>query len=321
MNSSVGQSGEQIGYLVMRTRKDYGVLAGRPADQLEDFHSSISERWPTASESERVRLQRMQGCLGRLESFLLHVSRVADHGSRLLEGQLPGTGGPSVPPVPGLSVALAAPEACADFESLLFHGRAALDRLTAFVSAEHGERCNRFSRLPRVLKNFSGTDRRARVLLQLLQRAKGLEGILTDIDGRKSLRSLVAHQTSVVEGMRNGFTIHWLSARRVLIFDCEALGYPVLATSRLLAREVPFVVLNAVAIYLADDRTLSMSAFEPPWQNPTAVFTDYIDPKGNGPVLSVCRMNPDGFTMNRQHVRPAVLKQAVSLSGAQDRNR
>ncbi len=301
---------QQGAVLAVRLRSGYGALSEGAAESLEGLHRQISSEWSAASESRRRMLLAASGCLDRLDSFLLQVSRLAEHQDRLLHEQIGGVAG-RMPPVGNRIMVFKAADICTDFESLVLHGRAALDRLTLFVTGQHTHPAtDRFSRLGNVLKNF-GKDEKARQVLELLDEAGEFAGVLTD-DGSGALRSLIAHKSGIVEGSRNAFTVHGLGDGRLLIFDCEALGYPVVATSHALASQVPFLVINTLASYLDVDR-LDAAAFQPNWENSTAVFSDFVVQEPTDLLLFVCRMQPDGYSQDTQYLRTEVLAKTIEL--------
>jgi hypothetical protein len=240
MSFDLNEQGREYQYIAVgHRRQDFGMLSAAPFALLESLHGV------NVPETQKI---KPRGCLHRLTGFLFQLSRVADHAGQLSRWSPQQALGQPVP-VAGSMVVMSADEACFDFEALLFHARAALDRLTWFVAGQHAQRCDRFTKLPGLLGNFAKSSARARAVLEVLRLAKKLDGIVVDVDGSKALRSKVAHHSSILEGREITFTTHFLSEEKRLIFDCEALGYPLLATSELLSTHIPFVVLNAVAIY------------------------------------------------------------------------
>jgi hypothetical protein len=254
------------------------------------------------------------GCLDRLKAFCLQVRRVASHARSLTRKRLPGQTDGSMAG-PDSMMLLAADEACFDFESLLFHARAALDRVTLFVSHRRGQQSDRFSKLRRTLGNFASRDPCAQQMIAILGEAPQIRGLLTDEDGSRALRSLVAHRCSLPEGRQIAFTVHSLGGNRRLIFDCEALDRPLLASAQQLNRDVPFVLLNGVSIYMGLP-ALPREEFLPTWQNPTCVFSDCVDRSGQGPRFSVGSVNPDGFSIETRTLRPSVRDHAISVDEA-----
>ena len=147
--------GQQIGYLAVGgDTPQFGLLGDSPTRQWSRLKKSLSALWRTASEEEKARLIRISGCLDKLRTSLLQCHRLRQHHDQLFEDaaqQLP----------PG-SAAYSGDIACADFEGLLLQGRAALDRLTWFVTSEFGNPpSSSFRKLRNVLANFKDTREEA----------------------------------------------------------------------------------------------------------------------------------------------------------------
>jgi len=140
----------------------------------------------------------------------------------------------------------------------------------------------------------------------VLKKANRFGRILTDENGDKALRSLVAHRTSIPEGRETAFTVHFLENGKRLIFDCEALKQPLFYTAAELTSDVPFVVLNAVAIYM-EINILPLTKFHLTWINPTVVFSHHISNDSSQPRFSVVRTNPDGIELRTRHLVSSVL--------------
>jgi hypothetical protein len=83
-----------------------------------------------------------------------------------------------------------------DFESLLLQGRAALDRLTNFISRHSGDHTDRFSRLREIVQN-SKRDEKTDAILELSDNSKWFEGTLMKDNLGENLRRFVAHKQSI----------------------------------------------------------------------------------------------------------------------------
>lgn len=182
------------------------MLDDKPKQMLANLRATQAKEFHSADEKGKEWILDAAGCLDRLTAFLLQVSRIAKHAELLTRENLPDQPD-NVQLIAGM-VMIAADEACFDFESLLFHARAALDRLTWFIVARHGQRSDRFSRLQNILNDFCVKDDRARQMLEVLEEANRFGGVLTDENNGKALRSLVAHRTSMSEGREISFTVH-----------------------------------------------------------------------------------------------------------------
>lgn len=284
------------------------MLSPEPSALLEALRTLQAREYRAADANEQRRVLDAAGCLHRLEGFLFQLSRISGHANSLRAW--PNDSARLPRPDPGMMLALSADEACYDFEGLLFQARAALDRLTWFVAGRHGQRCNRFTKLPAVLANFVQSDPRAEAALHVLGHIDAFDGVLVDGEDSKALRSVVAHYSSVAEGRQIAFTIHLIDDGRRLIFDCEALGRPLLATAERLGVQVPFLVLNLVAIYSGVEG-VARDRFTSTWTNPSVSFSLYRD-NDAGLKFTVANMLPDGFSVTTQTLKPEVLDRAIT---------
>jgi hypothetical protein len=237
-------------------------------------------------------------CLQRFLSFLYYSRQFADNTSALYR----------LTPPPGSLLGAGLDEACMAFESLLFHGRAALDRLSFFVAAQvHRQSADKFSKLANVLANFSDKDPRA-------SRARGcisdslpyLEGLVLDTED-SSLRSALIHRRSIGEITTTAFTVHSLEDGRVLRFDHEIQRRPLVHSAQRLSQAVAYVVLNTLGAYINLGSGIAIDQCRPAWDNLTVCFTEYVDPDRAGPRFSVVKMLPDGFRIHTEHLRVEVL--------------
>ncbi len=306
-------------YLALgKERQDYGVLPEEAHALFRKLREELTTRWREADEETCRTLRFHAGLLDRLAGCLLQVRRMVDHRDDLVAA-LPGLlaqvpANAQAPAQPTAMAAFAANEATTDFESLLFHARAVLDQLTFVVSRLHGESCDKYSKLQNVLGNFVEGSEPARALDGVVSEAAALAGVLTDLE-HTSLRSKVTHRETISAATTAAFTVHLLGDGRELLFDCEAFGFGVLSTTRTLATEVPFVVLNGTAQYLGVGDSLELSQLEPRWSNPTVRFSEWLDDSKRGPLLSVVsEMTPDGFGWRQEHLHAEVLEHAIEAN-------
>lgn len=306
MSYDFNELGKRYQALAAARPGGFGMLSPEPAALLEALRALQAREFRGADASQQANVLDAAGCLDRLEGFLFQLSRISGHARSLRSW--PQSPAPVPAPEPGMMLVLSADEACYDFEGLLFQARAALDRLTWYVAARYGQRCNRFSRLAGVLANFIKSDPRAETTSRILAQVE-FDGVLVDAEGSKALRSIVAHYSSVAEGRQIAFTIHLIDKDRRLIFDCEALGRPLLATAERLGVEVPFIVLNVVAVY-SGLAAVALERFTSTWSNPSVSFTDYRD-DASALKFTVANMLPDGFSVSTYPLRREVLDSAI----------
>lgn len=308
MDGSLNEPGKTYQFAAIGGTSDYGMLPSRPSQQLRSIEERIGKIWKSADAETKRQLRGYTGTLSRLSSFLLCTRNMAGHCSRFtsstvridkFEKKLE----------PGMSVALAGHDVCTDFESLLFHGRAVLDKLTWTISAKHSQKCSQFSKLANVLTDIT-KDKRASRLLGLIKNATEISGTLVDIGGKTALRSRVAHLESTVVNAHHMFMLHRLEDGRILVFDCESMGYPVLGTSHRLALAIPYVVQNALAIYLGC-RQAPRDVFTPSWAIPVVTYSDYIREDGNGRDFTVIRADPEAFHLETMNLDVSVMDRAI----------
>jgi hypothetical protein len=262
------------------------------------------------SDDQKRFLGELLFCISRLNAVLLQISRIAIHAdvsNWKIESAIA-----SIKELPPESAfAFTASEACTDFESLLFHCRALLDRITLVVSRQHKGNSDRFSRIKNILRQASAQDNRASKLLGLLKQTNTVNQVLTDLDGEKSLRSLVAHRSSIYEGISQSFTISRFKDRKFLAFDCESFGYPIVNTAHKLSLEIPFLILNAVAIYSGLHPALKIQEFTPQWDTQLVSYSDYIDSSKKGPLVCVAsKMTRNGAQLRNEYVLSKIFENA-----------
>jgi len=303
------EAGQTYRFIAAGRPAGFGMLSAEPSALFEALRTLQAREYRGAATDRQRWVLNAAGCLHRLDGFLLQLSRISAHATSLRTWSGHSVGVPT--PEPGTMLVLSADEACYDFEGLLFQARAALDRLTWFIAGQHGQQCNRFTKLPAVLANFAHSDSRAEATLRLLDRANTFDGVLVDAEGSKALRAVVAHYSSVPEGRQIAFTIHFIDDGRRLIFDCEALGRPLLATAETLGVHIPFLVLNSVATYSGVEG-VPLDRFTPMWSNPSVSFSHYRDNGGAALKFTVANMLPDGFSVTTQPLKREVIDRAIT---------
>jgi hypothetical protein len=178
MQRDFNQQGQNYNYLALGQKAiDYGILQEPGRNLLSLLTEKVSRDLTEASPKEEKALLNIHACLQRFRSLLLQSSRIANHSQEALR----------IIPPPGAMLAAGIDDTCIDFESLLFHGRAALDRLTFYLCLQHYNQPNadRFSKLRNVMLNFNKEDPKARKTLDFLEEVlPSLEGILVDTESR-----------------------------------------------------------------------------------------------------------------------------------------
>jgi len=272
----------------------YRVLRPTALQFYEELEKAVRDR---IRSNDAISLPAF-ACLQRFQSFLYYSRLFADNTSALYR----------LTPPPGSLVGAGLDEACVVFESLLFHGRAALDRLSFFVAAQvHRQNVDKFSKLANVLANFSDKDPRAsRTRGFISDSLPYLEGIVLDTED-SSLRSALVHRRSIGEITTTAFTVHSLKDGKVLRFDHELQRRPLVHSAQRLNQAITYAVLNTLGTYINLGSGIAIDQCRPAWDNLTVCFTEYVDPGKAGPRFSVVKMLPDGFRIHTEHLRPEVL--------------
>jgi len=289
----------------------YGLLEKGPVDQWDKIQKHLSEHW---NGGDQYRLSAISGCLEKLSTSLLQVHRINDfHNREVLSNARNNIGKGQA------YAALRGDVACADFESLLLQARAALDRVTWFVSKEFKQPCDSFRKLGNILKNFEEKSELARILQAVLKRVYPWgSGLLATMEGGESFRDFVAHKGATTEKMTNCFGLNFIDNQNVLLFDCELNGFPLFKTSVELVQYLSFAVLNTLAACI-NHKVLEFDDYKCNWEPKTIVFSEFaIHEPENSPLtehsLTVVRhMHPTGFLLSTHNVNPKLFSHAVNF--------
>lgn len=304
MRGDFNQVGEQYEALaVAGAPGHYQMISKTSAVFFEDLRRHFCSKW--ASEPNSVELKRWSATIDCLQSFLYQVRRLAQHSKELS----------ALMPPPDHLLGHSGIEALTDFETLLYLGRSALDRLTFAVAKQtYGQNCEKFDKFANVLRNFQRKDTRAqRAIVAVEASIDAFQGVLIDTkDGKTGLRSLLAHSRSTGESLTNVFTVHRGVDGKVLRFDIELDRNGVLHTSWELNRTIPFVVLNLVALYSDFEKSLTLKDCEPTWAPECIFLSSFIDKTENGPRFTTLRTSACGFKVITHHVRDEIFSHAQS---------
>jgi hypothetical protein len=282
----------------------YNLLPIAGCKFYEDLQRHLCEKW--RDEPNSPELKRWSACLDRLGSFLYQMTRIPSHMHNLQS---------KIPPK-GQMLCASGVTALADFESLLYLGRSALDRITfAIAKQTYSQNCEKFQRLPNVLKNFTNNDNRAKGSIDVINAVlSDFEGVLINhSDGTTGLRSILAHSRSTGESSNHGFSVHRTSETKVLFFDLELDGYGVINTAHKLNRSISFVILRLIALYTDYKGTLTLKDCIPAWDVQCICLSDYIDTTGNGVRFSTARISACGFQPKTYHVKNTIYANAIEI--------
>lgn len=135
-----------------------------------------------------------------------------------------------------------------------------------------------------------------------------LYGLIIDAEnGDKSLRSHLIHKSTSSENSTCAFTIHSAPGNKVIRFDFEIKGKPIIGSSWHLSKYVTFIALNLIGIYLGFDSGVILDECAPIWKNELKCFTQFIDESASGPEFSIIKMHPSGLELSTRHLKESVL--------------
>jgi len=210
-----------------------------------------------------------------------------------------------------------------EVENLLLRCVSLLERISGVIASE----CNileksSFFKLDGLLCTCS--DPRSQKLLNVLRQVKPvLENIVVSIGNQACLRNVIAHRASSPEIMESGFSLNWYEKDKLLAFDAELQGIPLIGTVVSLARVIPYYVFETLRILMAqgkkgsslrlwaDGNAFSEDSFKPSWKNPFIHYSDFIDDSKQGKLVSVVSWDPGGFHTHQDHLKDSVFDLAV----------
>ena len=316
-------------------RFDSGVFSDQPYEFLKFINDELSKRINRKNSNEIEMLSKLNGCMNRLKSFLFCSKRLMDHAIQItsypyeLENLSKAAKVIQFVEKPDFSppgeLRIDSFETGADFESMIFHGGATLDKLAQFVSQESQNPCNHYSQLEIKLREAQQNDIRAEHMFRAVNECKSLlTGILLGVPNKGALRNKLIHESSLFELTKMIFVIHWLEDGSVLRFDHEIFDYPLLGTTWSLTNVVTYLVMKAAALYLGRTAQgaifqefhhawqINRGLFTPKFDNPIIHFSKYKDPEGIGPIFSVGKTLTNGFTIDSYHIKQEVFHLAES---------
>jgi len=207
---------------------------------------------------------------GKTSNSILQIQRLSDHQNELLIQ--------AVTPIITVNLndaVFRGREISSDFESLLLQSRAALDRLTNFITRRYGTKNNtdKFSKLRNVVEN-SKKDDKTDSILNILDNATWFEGKLIEDKVQKNLRSFVAHKQSISEGLQIYFQVHRLSQEQVLLYDMVSRDVPFFKTAYEMGKNLSYIILNILAIFTTE-QIFGFDSYNPNWKNRSVILSDF----------------------------------------------
>ena len=305
MQGDFNQTGAQYESLAVAGEPGHYQMRSKEGGRFfGDLQRHLCTKW--GSEPQSPELKRWAATIECLQSFLYQTKRLAQHSKELC----------SLTPPPEQLLGHSGIEALTDFETLLYLGRSALDRLTfAIAKQTYGQECEKFDKLAKVLGNYEKKEKRAEHAINVIGLAlPAFQGVLIDgKDGKTGLRSLLAHSRSTGESLTHVFTVHRSADGKVLRFDLELERNGVLNTSWMLNQTVPFVVLNLVSLYSDFGRNITLKDCQPNWTPQCICLSSFIDTTEQGPRFTTLRTNACGFEVITHHVRNELFSHAQKV--------
>ena len=302
MSFDFNKKGQKYAFAAVANDKtDFGVLSEKALSYFCELQNTISKTHQDGDDTKKRLMVSAQGCLERLEAFFVQSKRLSEHNKSVCSQPAPPQGS---------MVAFRDTTAIFDFETLLFHSRALLDRITFFITKQiYNQNCDRPNKIKNVLNNFIEKDGRASRSIQIVDEATpAFYGFIVDTEnGVKSLRSHLIHKSTSGESTTCVFTIHSASENRVIRFDYEIKGYPIMGSAWELSKYIPFVALNLLGIYVGYDIAISLHECMPIWNNNLKCFSQFIDESASGPTFSIIKMHPSGVEIKTRHLKQSVL--------------
>ncbi len=121
------------------------ILSITALNQYESISQYLSRKWD--QDPLHPQLSEMKGCLEKLATSILQIERLSNNQNQLLTQAIDASRDLNSKVVNLKDVGFHASEVSSDFESLLWHSQAALDRLTNLISRHYGSYTDSFSEM------------------------------------------------------------------------------------------------------------------------------------------------------------------------------
>lgn len=147
MDFDFNKKGQRYGLAaVAGDENNFGVLNEAAFKYFWQLQKVISKTHQHGDEPKKRLMVGAQGCIERLEAFLVQSHRMSQHHKSVCSQPHPPA---------GAMASFRDTVAVFDFETLLFHSRALLDRITFFVAKQnYNQACDKPTKLKNVLINF-----------------------------------------------------------------------------------------------------------------------------------------------------------------------
>jgi len=310
-------------------------------DVIRDFVRIKSQLTQLVSQVGEVTeaVKGAYGVLSQIDGFLLQAERLHETLAELRRSALSPVLNPEIPraiikrnghqePIiqPPALIWLSSRKIEIDFDSLLSRATSTLERFAKYVCVAFNipPVRNFFNLKDHILENQEDEQRVESIVSLIDEVLPDLTGTLVS-DGRgRSMRNTLTHHSSVPELTDRGITINWLADGKVLAFDLEIEGYPLVGSAHRIIGTFSYFMFNGLRILLTLDKHLknipewnwlkfrSKNIFKPTWPNPLIHFESFIDPSHSGPRVSVVKPQIGGIRAHTQHLREEVFNFAAT---------
>ncbi len=298
MSTDFNKKGRHVAFMAYKDDPPYySILTPKVIDFANAIESEI------AKPHNKKIAGAARGCFERFHGCMMCIWRMSEHENSIKT---------KAPTEVNKMVGITGAEIVIDFESLLFHSKGSLDRVAFFVAKQiYNVDCDKYQKLANVLKNFKEKDVRALRLIDIITGSYPLfEGVLIDIVGKKSLRSHVIHKSTASENARSLFALHCVGPNKRIALDSILDDYAIFKTSQNLGKALPFVILNALSLYLGMDRTLSLNDFVLGWETQMVDYRDFISECSDAKSFSIYNTYPSGCQLFPVSLNPEIRKKA-----------
>ena len=320
----------------------HSVIGGYlPEDIVIDFVKMKSQlAGTTNAEGELTEVnQGAFGVLYQIDAFLLQAERLSETVFEIQKASLSENPNPEIPCAvvkeanqqnsqlfsPPALIWVSSQKLEMDFDNLLSRATSALERFAKLVCVSLGVTpVKSFYGLRQRLVESGGGDSRTQTLIDSIDESMAaLSGTLISDGQGKSLRNILTHQSSVTELLYRGLSINWLSDGRILAFDLEVGGYPVIGTAhRIISAFLNFLYKGLKALLAMNSNLESVDEWDwlpdridddfiPQWENPMIHYESFIDDSGEGEKVSIVCPKAGGLRIHTQPLRREVFDLAV----------
>ena len=302
MNTDFNKKGLQVKWVASKIDYPYfDILQKNVIDFSDEIEGKIASC--NQCQGKKMLAEASLGCFERFRGCIMQISRISHHEIQIRDRS---------PQTIGEASFVRGAEVLTDFESLLFHGRGTIDRLTFFITKQiYGQCCDEYPKLVNVLNNFT-SDSRATALVDIVLAANSFfEGVLFDAPpDKKSLRSHLIHKSTAGENTHTLFTLHYIAPNKRIAFDSILGDYPLFKTTMNLGRALSFVVLNTLSLYIGNGDTLPIDDFNLKWKSKFVDYRDYISESHTNNRFTLLETTPSGCILSPVSLRPEIASQA-----------